>query len=374
MASAAQVAANRSNCLGSTGSKSPPGKRVSSRNAVTHGLSGSATAALMASEEGRDLLEARKAQWRPEFDPRGEVEESLFERVVAESIRVDRCGDAYSALCRAHGRRASSEWDADRRRQADELAARLAREPHAVARRLEATRQGVELMLDLWRGLAASLERHATWTDAQRSLALDLLGVRPEFRDAETPVDPAGGDALEIRRGVIAAEIARLEALRDGALADLDASDRALAEATVGAELTRPLQLLHRYEMAAQRRQQAAWRKLDAARADRAPAAAPKPAPPPAPRPPPRPPPARAGPRAAADDPARPGAGADPAVAPAQPPPAPRPGRRRTPGRSLTGADRTALARVFRPPTARPPTRRDRQDGRLAPFPIRDRR
>ena len=285
MTSALKIASNQANCLRSTGPRTPPGRAASSRNAVTHGLSGSATAALMASEEGRDLLEARKAQWRPEFDPRGEHEEFLFEQVVAESIRIDRCTDAYFALCRAHGLRATLQWDADRRRQADELAARLAREPHAVARRLEATKQGAELMLELWRGLSSGLERHKTWTDAQRALALDLLGVRPEFRDAATPVDPAAGDVLEIRRGVIASEVARLEALRDGVLSDLDAHDRALAEATVGAELTKPLQLLHRYEMAAQRRQQSAWRKLDAARAARTPAPAPKPAPPPAPRP-----------------------------------------------------------------------------------------
>src|SRR4029077_2858160 len=123
-------------------------------------------------------------------------------------------------------------------RQADELAARLAKEPQSVARRLEATKQGAELMLNLWSGLAASLDRHRVWTDAQRSLALDLLGVRLEFRDAVTPVDPIAGDVLEVRRGVIASEVARLEALRDGALSDLDADDRVLAEASLGAELT----------------------------------------------------------------------------------------------------------------------------------------
>ena len=120
-------------------------------------------------------------------------------------------------------------------------------------------------MVGFWRGLSASLERHGTWTDAQRSLALDLLGIHPDLRDAETPVDPAEGDAFEARRGVVAAEVARLESLRDGELAIRDAEERAMAESTLGAELTKPLQLMHRYESAALRRQNSAWRKLDEA-------------------------------------------------------------------------------------------------------------
>ena len=196
-------------------------------------------------------------------------------------------------------------------------------------------------MIESWRGLAAGLERHRTWTDAQRSLALDLLGVRPELRDAGTPVDPIAGDVLEVRRGVIASEVARLEALVAGPLSDLDADDRAMAESSLGAELTKPLQLLHRYEMAAYRRQQSAWRQLDAARAGRSPAPAPKPSAPRAPAPAvaiPSAPADRAGPRAAADVPARPGRGVEPAVAPTQPAPAAGPGRRGAPGRPLTRA------------------------------------
>ena len=294
MATAAQVAANRLNGLKAKGSKSPSGRAASSLNAVKHGLAGSTTAALMAAGGDRDLLDRRKVAWGDSFDPQGEEEQWLFERLVAESIRVDRCGDAYFALCRAHGRRASSEWDADRRREADEKALGLAKAPHLVARRIEATPQGCDLMLDYWRGLSASLERHRTWTDAQRSLALDLLGVHPDLRDAATPIDPAEGGAFEARRAVVGSEIARLEALRDGDLAVRDAEERAMAEATLGAELTKSLQLMHRYERAAWRRQEVARRLLDAARRDRdgstpdeakAPPIPKAVAPPPAPRP-----------------------------------------------------------------------------------------
>ncbi len=53
MATAAQIAANQANAQKSTGPKTPPGKAASSRNATKHGLSGSTTAALLASESGR---------------------------------------------------------------------------------------------------------------------------------------------------------------------------------------------------------------------------------------------------------------------------------------------------------------------------------
>jgi hypothetical protein len=280
MATALQIAANLRNAQRSSGPTSPSGLATSSRNSTRHGLAGSTTASLIASESDRAFLEDRKAKWRPEFDLQGPEEEHLFEVLVVESIRVERCVDAYFALCRDHGRRARTQWDADRRRDADEVAARLAKDPGRASRRLEETLQGSELKRELWRGLAASLERHATWTESQRSLALDLLGIHPDLRDAETPVDPAVGDALEARRAVIASEVDRLTRLADDVLAERDDAQRAMAEATLGAELTKPVQLMHRYEMAAQRREHRARQKLDAARRQRQSAATPAPSPP----------------------------------------------------------------------------------------------
>ncbi len=265
MATAAQIAANQANAQKSTGPKSVPGKAASSRNSFKLGLSGSTTAAFM-SEEDRALVDRRKSEWRQGFDIQGGDEEWLFEVAVVESIRYDRCSDAHMAYCRDHGRRARLQWDADRRREADELARKLSRIPHAVARQLAATTQGAEMMIELWRGLGASLESNATWTDAQRGLALDLLAIHPELRDAETPVDPVEGDVLEARRATVASEVARLESLCDGCLAERDDDERAMAEATLGAELTRPLQAIHREMTSAWNRYQLALCKLEQAR------------------------------------------------------------------------------------------------------------
>jgi hypothetical protein len=266
MATEAQIAANRANAKKSTGPKSPTGKAASSRNSRKHGLAGTTTAALVASESDREYLEKRKAACRPEFDPRGAEEEALFEVIVAETVRTERCRDAYFHHCREHGRRARTHWDADRRREADDLALTLGKAPHAVARQLERTLQGAELKLELWSGLAAALDRNAAWTDAQRSLALDLLGIHPDLRDGLTPVDPAEEDVPGARMDLVGAEIARLESLRDDVLIEDDAHERAAAESTLGAELTRPVQLMDRYERAAWSRARWAWRKLDDAR------------------------------------------------------------------------------------------------------------
>ena len=190
MATALQIAANRRNATLSTGPTSPSGKAVSSRNSTRHGL----TAA-----PSHDEFERRKAEWRAEFDPQGPEEEHLLDELAAASIRVAPCTDAYLALVADHGRRAATQWDADRRREADATAAGLGKRPHEVARKLEATPQGCDLKSEWWSGLGSALEADGAWTDAQRSLALVLLGVR---RERATPPRPSTRPrATSSRRG-----------------------------------------------------------------------------------------------------------------------------------------------------------------------------
>ena len=281
MATEAQIAANTLNAMRSTGPKTVEGKANSRLNAVTHGL----TATLPAIAQSQAELEERKLKWRPELRPEGDVQESLFEQLVVASIRVERCQKTFLALCTQHARRAKVEWDGDRRRDAATLADGLARKPQVVADRLAATPHGCDLMIDLWKGLRASLDRHKTWTDNQRSLALDLLGIHPDLRDADTPVDPTVGDDFSTRMHVVDGELARLAIARKRTVG-LDECERAMAEQTLGAEFTKPVQLLDRYERNAHRRYQLAMKALRASQSGESsetkpiPAAtAPKPAP-----------------------------------------------------------------------------------------------
>ena len=234
MATDAQIAANRRNAKLSTGPTSPSGKAVSSRNSTKHGLSGSTTASLIASEADRDLLEQRKAEWRPEFDPRGPEEEYALRVGSSPSRSASTAAPTPTSPSAATTATAPGpSGTPTAAAQADELAVRAGQ--GAARGRPPAGGDAPGLRPDarmLAPGSPPAWSGTATWTDAQRSLALDLLGVRPELRDAETPVDPAVGDVLEVRRAVVAAEVARLTALRDGALADRDADERAMAEAT----------------------------------------------------------------------------------------------------------------------------------------------
>lgn len=265
MATAKQIEANRLNAQKSTGPRSGDGKSISRLNATTHGLAAVLPETLTASEESQAEFESHKAMWRRELRPVGVLQEQLFEQVVVDSIRVERCQKTFFALCSLHAQRARDQWDFDRRLEAESLAAGLAKRPAMVAAKLALTPHGCDTLVSLWRGLKSSLERHRTWTENQRSLALDLLGIHPHLRDAETPIDPAEGDEYEARSQVVESEIARVISARERTLA-LDASERAMAEQTLGVEFTKPAQLIDRYERNAFRRYQLAWKGLQEAK------------------------------------------------------------------------------------------------------------
>jgi hypothetical protein len=244
-------------------------------------------------------LEDRLESYTAEFRPESPHEAVLVAEMALDDVRMARCGKLYYTLCDSYATRAQLCWDQDRRLEAEDLAARLRRDPARNARKLRGTRQGCELMVERWEALLRILRETGTWTEAQRSLALDLLGVPPELREGDTAVDPPMSKTLvndgpAFRYQVVKDEIARLNALKDEILDPLDAEDRAVAETSIGAEMTPALQRLHRYESACSRRYHKALsyfldrdRKRAPAEAPRAPE--PRQAPPPAPAPRPAP-------------------------------------------------------------------------------------
>src|SRR5260370_41549208 len=117
-----------------------------------------------------------------------------FRRVLFRSCRrasrMGRCGKLFDILCDGYATRAQLCWDQDRRLEAEDLAARLRRDPSRNALKLQRTSQGCALMIARWQALGRILRETGTWTEAQRSLALDLLGVPPELRAGATAVHP----------------------------------------------------------------------------------------------------------------------------------------------------------------------------------------
>jgi len=244
MATNRQTEANRLNAQKSTGPKTEEGKAASRQNALKHGLTG---AGVVLPAEAAAAVATRLDQWRDDYRPATDTEEWLFRQLVVCSVRVDRCQDHEVDLRIYQADRAAALWDADQRILAEDTAAALAKRPSRVVAHLSATKHGCEWMITRWRGLAAALDGGGRWSEAQASLALDLLGVPLEFRDA-APFGPDGPSA-----SLVTGELERLEGLEARVLDGLDATERALAEVGHEVAASPALLRLQRYEAASLR-------------------------------------------------------------------------------------------------------------------------
>ncbi|WP_152052547.1 hypothetical protein [Tautonia marina] len=246
-----QTIANRLNALLSTGPKTIEGKARSSRNARTHGLSklGTHLCADMV-----EAIETRKAQWRNDYRPEGSAQEWFFERLVAESVRLDCCDDRIRAARAERSARAAESWDDDRAAEIASLAARLATHPDRIQPILLQSKHGVLWLLERWDEVLDSLNRHEGWTRDTWNLALDLLGVSTAARDGSGPWDLDPEDKTEAPGLDLVAR--STAALRERLDAYLHARDeRAQTDAALGLDADDPpaIRLLERYAADARR-------------------------------------------------------------------------------------------------------------------------
>jgi hypothetical protein len=205
MATLKQTIANRLNALHSTGPRTEAGKSRSGRNALRHGLSrlGFVPASGMA-----DAIADRKDQWRSSYRPEGPAQQWQFERLCAESLRLDSC-ECRILSCRAElAGRAAESWDDDRAALVAELAEKLSARPEVIQPKLLQSRHGVLWLLERWDEVADSLDRCQGWTPETWDLAMCLLGVSAAARVGSGPWDldpedkgPAPGLVL-LRRAV----------------------------------------------------------------------------------------------------------------------------------------------------------------------------
>ena len=246
MISVARLQANRQNGQKSQGPISDSGKARSRLNAITHGLSSDNPVSLDDPE-----VAARIAVWADSRSPSTPREHWLVEQIARASLRIDHCQSEESALSSESSLRAQISWQDDRSLLAEELAARLARDPARVSRRLKQTLQGAEWLRSRWESLAQIAQSNATWTDPQRTLALDLLGTPKDFRDHHPllPKNPNPSTLLALANQ----QIASLETLIQNNLTDLDHLDRHLTESGAAFHTTPSSRLLRRYEAAAWR-------------------------------------------------------------------------------------------------------------------------
>ena len=99
MASAAQIIANHSNSLLSTGPRTENGRAASKMNAYRHGLT---SKTLVMSSEDRAAFEEMEAGLLACFSPVGDIEEGLVKAVAAahwRSLRAERAETAFFGEC-----------------------------------------------------------------------------------------------------------------------------------------------------------------------------------------------------------------------------------------------------------------------------------
>lgn len=87
MATSKQLAANRRNAQNSTGPKTPEGREIVSRNAITHGLSAARAVVLPEEQEEFDRF---AAALREEWDPQGPSERFHMDRIIHCAWRLKR--------------------------------------------------------------------------------------------------------------------------------------------------------------------------------------------------------------------------------------------------------------------------------------------
>ncbi len=257
-----RLAANRKNALRSTGPRTPEGKEISRRNGLKHGLTGEGIALPV---EDAAEVERRLESFERDLKPKDDVARFLARRAAILSVRLDRCVRHEAAVLTRDILLADEVEEARRRMDVDDLVALLADDPASAVRQLRRSPEGIDRMMEIWADLRADLAGpgRILWFDPQRDRAAQLLGHeyshrRPTradelYRSLVVESSPDREAARAEMIAVIDAEVARLQADRDGLDHDAIARDRAGAPARAMFDVSREGDKLRKYEAAAER-------------------------------------------------------------------------------------------------------------------------
>jgi hypothetical protein len=243
---------DRRAALRGTGPRSTEGKARARRKSLIHGLA--AEGLVVPDNEGRAIQE-RADQWNSSLRPMNAFEVGLVETIAVESIRIDRCRIEERLVRDFRARRALACWGDERKAEIAKIGRSLSAHPEETCARLGTTSPGCDWLIVRWRALGSALDKSGDWTEAQASMALDLLGIAPELRELPTPIDPEDGyDVLGHRQELVDDELERLQSRKEWTL---DAIEDEHREAAVQGLVTvddPALVLLRRYETASLRR------------------------------------------------------------------------------------------------------------------------
>ena len=244
--SAARIAANRQNCLKSTGPKTAEGKAVTRLNAFKHGMAGRGDIPMPGEDEAE--VARRAGAFARELGANGDMGRYLANRVAVLTVRVERSSDRELTVVAANMAAAGAGFDAELAGDLDGWIKALdGDDPRSAVLELEAWPDGVAHLADAWRDLrsiiltgdetarAAAIGRADRWFGLAESAGIDL-----------SPDDMLDRISRELERLATLGE--RLTAGQE-ALDDARREVIARASFDAGPEAT----LARRYEAAAER-------------------------------------------------------------------------------------------------------------------------
>jgi hypothetical protein len=224
------------------GPRTPGGKERSKRNALKHGL----RAESLLPDDLADAVAARTTEFAAEFAPETAYEEFLVGQMALASVRLDRCAGLAMVDSARCAERATICWESDQRMAVEELGSKLPKDPARVATALRRSRQGADWLIERWEALAEILQSNGKWSEAQRRLAFDLLGVPLELCEGSHRV-PIEGDTAGLA-ALAAREVARLKEDREAVLDALDEANCGMAEVGMPLSEDALTMRLRRYE------------------------------------------------------------------------------------------------------------------------------
>ncbi len=242
--SAARLQANQANAAKSTGPRTEAGKVRSRANSVKHGLR-----SLVVPVADGPTMHARTVGVVETIRPQTELQAWLCGFIAQRTIQLDRLNVIERQTRDEAAHRAEVFWEADQRKEAKRIAARLRRDPDRTVAELQQTVAGCDWLITQWAQLA-DLASRQVWTDDQKSLAHDLLGTRAEFR-AEPPTHQVNSHGQAVVPALTERELAlaRLGALHEvrAAVSDTDEATQALAMADLNDFKNADLARVRRY-------------------------------------------------------------------------------------------------------------------------------
>ncbi len=205
------------------GPRTPEGRARSARNSLKHGL----RAKTLLPDDLAAAVERRTAELVEQFEPRSPYEFWLICQMALASARLDRCAEMSIVDLQRGIDRSGPCWDDDRRAAVEDLGARLPKDPARVSRALRRVRQGADWLIERWEALGEILGTNGRWSDDQRRLAFDLLGVPADLRDGSVKVPPA--DDAEGLAALVSRQVADLRVRQEDYLDESDEAERGMA-------------------------------------------------------------------------------------------------------------------------------------------------